>query len=143
MKRLLILASILISPISQAEGIFESVNCLALNIYHEARNQETKGQYAVALVTLNRVNSSRWPNSICGVVWQDRQFSWTQDGKSDRPHEIQAWHKSLGIAYSIIFNRNINDFTNGAVNYHADYVNPKWNVSLTKLSVIGSHIFYK
>ena len=72
--------------------------CLAMNIYHEARGQSIAGQMAVALVTINRMNDSRYPNTICEVVmegptrvsWNDKskeypikhrcQFSWFCDG---------------------------------------------------------------
>ena len=74
----------------------DEVECLALNIYHEARNQPTAGKLAVAQVTLNRVKHDRFPNTICGVVYQGYylnnnpikhkcQFSWWCDGKSDKP----------------------------------------------------------
>ena len=65
--------------------------CLALNIYFEARNQPTSGQIAVAEVTLNRVASRNYPNTVCGVVKQSNKngcaFSWYCDGKSDKPYE--------------------------------------------------------
>lgn len=73
---------------------------LACNIYWEARNQSTEGMIAVAMVTLNRVKDSRFPNTIAEVVWQDQQFSWTVDGKLDKPvkNEQLIWNKSWAIA---------------------------------------------
>ena len=52
------------------EWINIGVMCLALNIYHEARNQEVDGMYAVADVVMNRVEDYRYPSSVCGVVKQ-------------------------------------------------------------------------
>jgi len=60
--------------------INKEIKCLADNIYFEARNESVKGQVAVASVTKNRVKSKHYPNTICKVVWEHRQFSWTLDG---------------------------------------------------------------
>ena len=84
----------------------DEVNCLALNIYHEARNQPTVGKLAVAMVTMNRVKDERFPNTVCGVVTQGLyknnqpiinkcHFSWWCDGKSDKPKDLQSWQYSL------------------------------------------------
>ena len=74
------------------------LRCLAQNIYFEARGERQAGQLAVGLVTMNRVNSKRFPNTVCKVVWQKRQFSWTHDGKSDRPTDMKAWKLAQKIA---------------------------------------------
>lgn len=116
--------------------------CLARNIYFEARNQSTLGQIAVGLVTINRVKHTRWPNSICGVVWQKNQFSWTHDNKSDVPRNLDAWKRAQGLALMLLKNE-VRDFTGGAVYYHADYVNPVWNKQLVKTTTIDNHIFYR
>lgn len=118
--------------------------CLARNIYFEARNQTVEGMEAVALVTLNRVASKRYPDTICKVVWQRKQFSWTQDGKSDTPHEKLAWKIAKDVAASVLENYNTAeyDFTNGAMWYHANYVKPKWRNTMTQTATIGAHIFY-
>ena len=73
---------------------------LACNIYWEARNQSTEGMIAVASVTLHRVLDKRFPNTIAKVVWQKHQFSWTLDGKSDRPmkNEQLVWNKAWAIS---------------------------------------------
>ena len=68
-----------------------AITCLALNVYHEARNEPMNGMYAVASVVINRVQDDRWPNNVCAVVKDGYrgqhkcQFSWYCDGKSDRP----------------------------------------------------------
>ena len=86
------------------------VHCLAENIYHEARGESTAGKMAVALVTLNRVEDKRFPNTVCGVVKQTKyypsgridlhscQFSWYCDGKSDKPIDKKCWEDALLIA---------------------------------------------
>ena len=122
-----------------------SLMCLALNVYHEARSEPVVGQYAVAHVTINRVQSNRWPNDVCKVVKQGYhkgrhrcQFSWYCDGKSDKPYEELAWAKSL-----IVADNRILDITHGATHYHARYVRPYWSKKLLKTVAYGSHKFYK
>ena len=61
------------------------IECLIAVVFFEARDQPVQGQFAVAEVVMNRVESDRWPNGICEVVFQNKQFSFTHDGKSDNP----------------------------------------------------------
>lgn len=130
------------------------VDCLADNIYFEAGFEPNDGKVAVALVTLNRVNDPRYPKDICGVVKQKAkietigdtriacQFSWYCDS-GKRITNTEAYKEARKIALYVYANyENIKDFTNGALFYHADYVNPRWR-NLTKTAVIGRHIFYK
>ncbi len=139
----------LLSKVKKSE---EDVNCLAKNIYFEARSQSLKGQIAVALVTINRVNSKRFPNSICKVVQQTNRkngkivlhkchFSWFCDGKSDIPRDKMSWDNSLLIARTML-NNPIEDFLHGATHYHRIDVDPYWNKKMLKFSTIGDHIFY-
>ena len=137
--------------------------CLALNIYHESRNQPLAGQIAVALVTLNRVNDERFPDSICEVVYQGPireswrkdgtfypikhkcQFSWWCDGKSDEVTQPK-YYKEIQSLVELIMHRgkiNILDFTDGALFYHATYVKPGWAKMKTRTAKIEDHIFYK
>jgi len=152
------------TPAPNEYGI--EVNCLAKNIYFEARDQPTKGQIAVALVTINRVNSKRFPKSICKVVRQANryksgklkrnmcQFSWYCDGASDIPRERLAWKISLLIARAMLQQAGvqikhfgepweIEDFLNGAKHYHNLDVDPYWNRKMLKVMTIGDHIFWK
>lgn len=121
------------------------VDCLAENIYHEAKSESSKGQIAVALVTMNRVHDERFPKDICGVVKQKTQgtcqFSWycmaVRLNKSS-----EGYQEALKHALHVYANYElIDDFTRGSLYYHADYVRPGWK--LLKTVVIGRHIFYK
>lgn len=122
--------------------------CLALNIYHEARSEPTTGQLAVGMVTINRLNSAKYPNTICGVVWQRKQFSWTKDGKHDRPSESKAWNEAQRLASYLIHryrNRaSVADVTNGAVYYYAHHITtPYWADKINVTTIIGDHTFGK
>ena len=118
------------------------LHCLALNIYHEARGETIGGKFAVGQVTMNRVRSLRYPNSICGVVWQRGQFSWTHDGRPDRPYNLEAWNVALWVA-RIILDYNPVNVVGRATHYHADYVHPKWAATHRRVARIGRHIFYE
>ena len=139
-----------------------SIECLALNMYHEARNQGTAGALAVTGVVLNRVNDNRYPDTICEVVeqgptrasWKDAkirypiknrcQFSWYCDGKSDKPLNQKKYNYFLKMSRGILQNQiPFIDITDGATHYHADYVLPAWAKTKTKTVEIQDHIFYK
>ena len=127
------------------------VRCLATAIYFEARGEPEKGQIAVAQVVLNRVKNPAYPNTICGVVYQNKnirngcQFSFACDGISDRITEPDAWGEAMSLA-----TRVLNDDRNlyladvgAATHYHANYVRPIWARTMNKVEKIGNHIFYK
>lgn len=128
------------------------INCLALNIYHEARGEPHDGQLAVAYVTMNRVASPRYPQTVCEVVWQRRQFSWTHDRRSDAPRDTRAWGKAMRIA-SFIYNnyfrfqqvtKGATDMTKGALFYFAPRkVSPYWTKNMVATTAIGSHVFLR
>jgi len=134
----------------------ESLICLALNVYHEAKNQSFMGQVAVAQVVMNRVKDARYPNTVCDVVKQAEtykykptipiknkcQFSWYCDGKSDKPEEPKAWRDAMHVANGV-YNGHIGDFVEGATHYHAYYVNPSWANVKKYVLRIDDHIFYK
>ena len=124
------------------------LECLALNIYHEARGESPEGQLAVAQVVLNRASDKRFPNGICEVVkdgGEERryrcQFSWWCDGRSDKPTDSAAWQTSRQTARAALAEDAI-DPTFGALWYHAAYVRPSWADKMTPMATIGSHIFY-
>ena len=136
--------------------------CLALNTYHEAKNQSMIGQIATAQVVMNRVKDSRFPNTVCEVVkqgphrpsWEDPkkeypvrhkcQFSWYCDGKSDEPRkDSKEWFKAKEYARIVLSGRIVLDVTEGATHYHATYVKPAWAKTKTRTTRIESHIFYR
>lgn len=125
----------------------KQIDCLAKNIYYEAGYEPRLGWTAVAAVTMNRVLSGNYADSICGVVYQNNgrtyQFSWV--GMKNRLPKINedVYNEILKVATNIYLNYNpaIHDPTKGATYYHADYVNPRWK--LEKVKKIGAHIFYR
>ena len=136
--------------------IVEALVCLALNVYHEARDQPFIGQVAVAQVVMNRVYDDRYPDTVCEVVTQGPtyswkpdfavrhrcQFSWYCDGKSDKTPDTDAYRKALRIAHGVYYG-NLDDFVEGATHYHAVYVLPEWASSKTPIVQIGEHVFYR
>ena len=118
------------------------INCLAMNVYHEARGESVEGQAAVAWVTMNRVHHDYFPNDVCDVVWQPSQFSWTNDGKSDATNNAEAWHQAYAVARDVYYNR-VEDPTDGALFYHATRVNPSWNRQMHRVATIENHVFYQ
>jgi spore germination cell wall hydrolase CwlJ-like protein len=124
------------------------IECLALNIYFEARGESETGQLAVGHVVMNRVNSKRFPSTVCDVVQQGGelrrhrcQFSWWCDGRSDTPRNKRLWEKSAELALNVYWGRSA-DPTEGALWYHADYVKPYWRKVFERGPKIGRHIFY-
>lgn len=122
--------------------------CLAQAVYFEARSEPFEGQVAVAYVVMNRVDIRHYPDSICGVVFQNEkkrhrcQFSFACDGLSDKPYEVKAWATALQVASAVLANRH-SDVTDQSTHYHAVYVNPYWTDSMQPTLKVGSHIFYR
>ena len=128
--------------------------CLALNVYHEAKNQSPNGQIAVAWVTLNRVKDKSFPNTTCGVIKQavtwkgypvrhQCQFSWFCDGKSDVPRNRPAWELATDISESVLGVYGlVDDPTKGATHYHAKYVSPRWAKAFKRTASFDVHLFY-
>lgn len=122
--------------------------CMAAAVYYEARGEPDLGQRAVAQVVMNRVESKRYPNSICGVVFQNKamrnrcQFSFACDGRPEKPRPGKAWNKALDIAKRFEAGERLAKVAE-ATNYHADYVRPRWARSMRRISKIGRHIFLK
>ena len=138
--------------VSQSE-----IECMAKNIYFEAAVESTAGQLAVAQVTLNRVNSKHYPNSVCEVVYQgphtsdgfpkrDRcQFSWYCDGKDDEVrNKGKLWNTAHNLAkYVLKRQEDLLDITDGATHYHANYIDaPRWAGQKRVTTSIDQHIFY-
>lgn len=123
--------------------------CLEQAVYFEARSEPEEGQAAVAQVVLNRVKSPLYPNTICGVVFQNShrhlacQFTFTCEGKSLRITEPAAWERARRIAAAVLEGETYLASVGGATHYHADYVRPRWASRLRHADTIGRHIFYQ
>lgn len=134
--------------------LLTTTECLATNIYFEARNQPEMGQIAVTHVVLNRARDPRFPDTPCAVIKQGRmsdgmvyinqcQFSWYCDGKPKRVKK-EVWEQNLKIAERALnlYIRGV-DYSKGSTFYHATYVNPNWARYKKHMAKIGDHHFYK
>ncbi len=136
-------------PLPLSVGTKKEQRCLAEAIYFEARGENDEGQIAVAQVVLNRVKNPSYPNSICGVVYQNRhkrnrcQFSFACDGIKDRISSPGAWAKAQRLALEVLDGKQYLKLVDASTHYHATYVNPRWAKSMAKRGQIGEHIFYK
>lgn len=123
--------------------------CLANAIYFEARSESLRGQAAVAQVVLNRVRNPTYPNTICGVVyqnanWKNRcQFSFACDGIKDRVTEPRHYKTAQDIAMAVTAGKIFLPEVASSTHYYASYVNPRWAKSMEKMKKIGLHIFYR
>lgn len=140
--------------------------CLAENIYYEARNEDIRGQFAVASVTLNRANDARFPSTICEVVKQTAisriskrvvcAFSWycendkkgkeipvnNKDGSINQ-QVVDQFQLATIVAIEVLAG-NVDDNTDGATHFHNPHTSkPTWRTSFTKTERIGNHDFYK
>jgi N-acetylmuramoyl-L-alanine amidase len=127
----------------------EQLECLALNVYWEARSEPKLGQEAVAHLTLNRVRAPDFPDDICDVVNQgvDRgrnrcQFSWNCDGAADVPQEPEAWRTALRYAKEALA-EPWQDPTGGALYFHLASIRPAWAKRMHLTRKIGNHFFYR
>lgn len=126
------------------------LDCMAMNIYREAGHEPFEGKVAVAQVVMNRVKSGQFGDDVCGVIYQKSvtmnrvvcQFSWFCDSATKtRPINQVAYDESYAVAKKVLLEGFKLDVLKEALYYHANYVNPRWN--LEKIGVIGNHIFYK
>lgn len=167
MKHIIMTAILLLATsVANAQELYSKEErpqayCLAQNIYYEARGSNLADQVAVADVVLNRVKDTRYPNTVCEVVYQGRQkpswkdpnkmvmvrhqcqFSWYCDGKKDEPTQGDAWVNAQQLAYLIMFLDQYRGITQGATHYHANYVQPAWAKDFQLIGSIGEHIFYR
>ena len=131
--------------------------CMALNMYHEAKNQSMLGQLAVGQVVMNRVEDKRFPDKVCDVVTEsvtykgtDKpvllqcQFSWFCDGNYvETDFDSKEWWNAKEYASIVLSGTIMLDVTEGATHYHATYVRPAWAKTKTKTTRIDRHIFYR
>ncbi len=136
-------------PLPLSVGTKKEQRCLAEAIYFEARGESEEGQVAVAQVVLNRVKNPSYPNSICGVVYQNKhkrnrcQFSFACDGIKDRISSKGAWRTAQRLTKEVLDGKQYLKMVDASTHYHATYVNPRWAKSMAKRGQIGLHIFYK
>ncbi|MEM8731459.1 MAG: cell wall hydrolase [Pseudomonadota bacterium] len=122
--------------------------CLAEALYFEARGETVKGQFAVAEVIKNRVESGRFPSSICGVIHQGTgkryqcQFTYTCDGNSEHIAEPAAYERVAKVA-RLSLDGKAPPLTKGATHYHTNKVRPRWSRTYKKTARIGVHLFYR
>ena len=123
--------------------------CLANGIYFEARSESVRGQAAVAQVILNRVRNPAYPNSICGVVYQNDswfnrcQFSFACDGRKKRIESPAAYKTAQDIAMAVTAGKIFIPEVGSSTHYYAQYVHPGWARTMQKMTKIGLHIFYR
>lgn len=122
--------------------------CLTEALYFEARGEEVRGIFAVAEVILNRVDSSRFPETVCGVVRQGTgrihqcQFSYFCDGTAEVVREPEAWN-DVGKVARVMLDGAPRRLTSGAQFYHTRAVSPRWSRVFDRTTTIGAHHFYQ
>ncbi|TPJ89554.1 cell wall hydrolase [Mesorhizobium sp. B2-5-13] len=132
-------------------GVFSKPEqkCLANGIYFEARGEAVRGQAAVAQVILNRVRNPAYPNSICGVVYQNDnwfnrcQFSFACDGRKKRIDNPVAYQTAQDIGMAVTAGKIFIPEVGSSTHYYANYVHPGWARTMQKMTRIGLHIFYR
>lgn len=128
-----------------AQDIGKQVLCMAKNLYYEAAMESYEGKLAVAQVTMNRANSSKFPSTICEVVYQKTnktyQFSWVGE-KVNEVRNKYAWEECLIVAKKALTENKLHDtiYRTQAMYYHNTSVNPRWK--LKYVTKIGNHLFY-
>tara|TARA_R110002020_G_scaffold67187_2_gene176638 strand:+ start:894 stop:1313 length:420 start_codon:yes stop_codon:yes gene_type:complete len=118
-----------------------AATCLALALYHEARGESKVGQLMVARVIVNRVESKRFPDDVCSVIAQPRQFSFVRNGLVPIPRDEKSWSKSISLAYQVLEKPDILPYSN-VDHFHTVKVRPIWRKKLYRITRVGQHIFY-
>ena len=113
--------------------------CLATAIYFEARGEDLMGQRAVAQVVINRTEDSRYPDTVCGVVWEPKQFSFTHDGKTEKMYEVEARETAMQVAEEALQGNGLNITS---THYHSTGVKPYWREHFLLDGRVGNHLFY-
>jgi spore germination cell wall hydrolase CwlJ-like protein len=135
-KTILVGVLTVLSSATSAETYQQKVRCLSEVVYHEARGESYRGRLAVAQTVLNRVKSVHFPNTVCGVVFQKSQFSWTRTWN-------QSWtadRDSIQVArVALMGTHSMKDFH--ALYFHNKTVKPAWKRQY--LTTIDNHVFYK
>ena len=137
------------NPLPKSSFSKKQKTCLANAIYFESRSEPVDGQVAVAQVVINRVKNPTYPNTICGVVYQNKhrrnacQFSFACDRIPDRIRSKKAWDLAWKISNQVVNGEVWMKSIGSSTHYHATYVRPRWARTMKRLKKIGLHIFYK
>lgn len=126
------------------------ISCLEKNVWHESRGEGLLGMMAVAKTTLNRARAEGWPPDVCKVVYQHKQFSWTQLPKGKQKIKLknsidkQSYSLvQLASAIAVAFDSVGYDYMQGADHYHALSVSPSWSKGMEFVMITGNHKFLK
>lgn len=135
------------------EGLTD-IHLLGLLIYGEARGENLLGKAGVGWTVINRMKDRRWPDTLAGVILQDKQFSCFNEDDDNFPQLLDraqhgrfhdrtpAWRECQYVAYGVLCNWII-DPTQGANHYHRYDCHPSWDKAMTKVVTIGDHEFFK
>lgn len=135
---------------ASTQEVEKQLDCLTLNVYREAAREPFEGKVAIAQVTINRTKNNKFPDDICGVVYQKNvfmktvvcQFSWYCNRvHRNRPINQKQYEESHAVAKKVLLEGFRLDSLHDALFYHADYINPHWRY--VKIIKIGTHIFYR
>jgi len=132
-------------PSLKDQEFFDSIKCLSDNAFFEARGTSRLDMQAVTEVVINRSNSRKYPRNICKVIWQPKQFSWTNQGYSkaqdklrralSKPREAQEYKQATLVAYKVLSSTENRLLSSEVLWYHSHKVNPVWNKDLSKAKV--------
>lgn len=123
-----------------------SIECLSANLYHESRSESNLANIKIISVVLNRVNSGNYPNDICEVVFQRKQFSWTSDKLSDKILDKKQYIRLYRLSEQAIINKDfILSISDGVNHYHTVTSSPYWSTSgrMVYKGTVDNHRFYK
>jgi spore germination cell wall hydrolase CwlJ-like protein len=127
----------------------KSEKCLAEAVYFEARGEAVRGQIAVAQVVMNRTFSGFYPNTVCGVVYQNKhhhmacQFTFACDNVADVVREPDMWDRARKISKAMLDGLIWLPEVGKSTHYHAYYVRPSWVSEMKKMYRFGVHTFYR
>jgi spore germination cell wall hydrolase CwlJ-like protein len=127
----------------------KSEKCLAEAVYFEARGEAVRGQIAVAQVVMNRTFSGFYPNTVCGVVYQNKhrhyacQFTFACDNVADVVREPDMWDRARKIAKAMLDGQLWLPEVAKSTHYHAYWVRPSWVSEMKKMYKFGVHTFYR
>ncbi len=134
-------------PYSDMQGKpLSSVECLAVNLYHESRGQSDTANIMVISTVLNRVEDRRYPDDICEVVFQNKQYAWTSDGKSDEIKDLYQYRRLYRLSEQALMHKDfVQNLSQSVTHYHSTTVNPYWvdSTRMEYVSTVDDHKFYR